>query len=85
MVEFSKLPLVEKTKEIFQKKAAPSKPPQKLCSKCQIKFDLNDEFPFAALWEDEIQDAGLMKMVPLLSMGINCILLVLVIIILAKK
>jgi len=56
-----------------------------LCPACKVKFDLNNEFPFAALWQDGVEAGGLMKIVPLISVVINFIMLILVIIILAKK
>jgi len=67
--------------------ATPSieKAPDALCPMCQIKYDLNSEFPFSALWQDGVQDAGLMKFVPLISVAIEAVMLILVIVILTKK
>ena len=51
----------------------------------QIKSDLNNAFPFAALWQDGEVDGGLMKLLPVISVIIEFIMLVLVIILLTKK
>jgi len=50
----------------------------------EIQNDLNAEFPFSALWQDE-QETGMAKMFPLINLILNVVMLVLVIIVLVKK
>lgn len=49
-----------------------------------IKNDLNSNFPFAALWQDE-QETSLMKIVPLINLIATGVVFILLIILLIKK
>lgn len=51
----------------------------------QIQRDLNNQFPFAALWNEGEASGGLMKFLPVISVMIEFVMLVLVIILLSKK
>lgn len=66
-------------------KAAESLPDYDKRKLTKIQEDLNSEFPFAALWQDGEVNGGIGKLLPVISIIIDVIMLVLVILILAKK
>lgn len=51
----------------------------------KIKSDLNNEFPFSALWQDIEPQDGLLKFLPLANIILQIIMFILLLILLIKK